>query len=228
LIASLLAVGFLLGLKHALDADHVAAVAQLAARSASIRQTIRVAGAWGLGHAATLLGFGAIVVVLGATIPESVARYLEACVGVMLIVLGLGVMRRLRRERIHVHAHAHGEADPHIHLHQHVADVAEHDHPHGKALVRKGLLVGSIHGLAGTAGLVLLAVPTMKSGPGALLYLVIFGAGTVIGMMVFSVLLSVPLSLSMKRMRWAAAGVELTLGVANVALGCWIAVHSLA
>jgi len=227
MVVSLLALGFLLGLKHALDADHVAAVASLAARSTSLRQTFRVAAAWGLGHASTLFVFGAGVVLMGATIPDAVARLLESLVGVMLVVLGVQVFRRLRRERIHVHAHTHGDEAPHIHLHRHVADSAEHEHPHGAGLARRGLIIGGVHGLAGTAGLVLLAVPTMESGAGALVYLALFGAGTVLGMLVFSLLLSVPLTLSVSRLRGVTVGVEGVLGAVNVILGGWIAYHSL-
>jgi High-affinity nickel-transport protein len=226
MLLSLLALGFLLGLKHALEADHVAAVAQLAARSASWRQTARVAGAWGVGHAGVLVLFGSIVVLLGTQIPERVASGLEAGVGVMLIVLGVGVVRRLRRERIHLHMHRHGEGPAHLHLHQHPGALDEHEHAHG--LMRRGLLIGSIHGLAGTAALVLLAVPTMSSGTGSLLYLVTFGAGTVAGMVLFSLALSIPLTFSLKRVRHAAIVVEVTLAVANVALGGWIVASSLA
>jgi cytochrome c biogenesis protein CcdA len=227
MLVSLLALGFLLGLKHALDGDHVAAVAQLAARSASWRQTLRLAAAWGVGHAGTLVLFGAAIVLLGATIPDGVARVLEALVGAMLVYLGANVFLRLRRERIHVHAHRHADEPPHIHLHQHAASLAEHSHPHGANVLTRGLVVGSVHGLAGTAGLVLVAVPTMKSGAGALAYLVVFGAGTVLGMIVFSLLLSVPLTLSLGRLRRSAVFLEGALGVANVILGGWIAYHSL-
>lgn len=228
MLPSLLALGFVLGLRHALDADHVAAVASLASRKATLRDTLRVSGAWGIGHAATLLVFGGALVLVGTTLPESVARVLEAAVGVMLVVLGVGVLRRLRHRKIHFHAHAHdGAPTPHVHLHAHGraghAHPHAHDHAHGRAL-----LVGCVHGLAGTAGLVLLAVPAMQSGAGALLYLAVFGAGTVAGMMLFAAAISVPLRFGAQRMRRTTLALQLALGLLNVGLGVWIAADSLA
>src|SRR5690242_17296010 len=101
----LLTLGFLLGLRHALEADHVAAVASLATRSSSLRNTMRIAAAWGVGHTATLVFFGSILIALGASLPAGAGRALEGVVGGMLVVLGADVLRRLYRRRIHLHAH---------------------------------------------------------------------------------------------------------------------------
>jgi sulfite exporter TauE/SafE len=227
MLVSLLAVGFVLGVKHALDADHVAAVATLAARRASLGQTARVAAAWGVGHASVLLAFGAALVLLDARLPEPVAHLLEAAVGVMLIVLGLGVARRVHRRHLHVHVHQHDEGARHLHLHAHDRDRSRHDHPHSPGLGSRAMLIGCVHGLAGTAGLVLLAVPAAQSGPRALAYLVVFGLGTVLGMIGFSLLISVPLAWTGRRMARAAHAVDALLGAANLALGVWIAVASI-
>lgn len=228
-LLSLLALGFVLGLRHALDADHIAAVASLAARKATLRDTLRVSGAWGLGHAATLVLFGGALVLVGTSLPESVARVLEAAVGVMLVILGVDVLRRLRQKQIHFHAHAHpGAAARHVHLHTHARGGHPHPHPHAHDHAHgRALLVGCVHGLAGTAGLVLLAVPAMQSGAGALLYLVVFGAGTIVGMMLFSLAISVPLRFSARRLRRTTIALQLALGLLNLALGAWIAADSL-
>jgi cytochrome c biogenesis protein CcdA len=228
MLVSLLLFGFLLGLKHALDADHIAAMASLATRSPGIRSTLRLAGAWGVGHASILVLFGTVLVLLGATLPDQVARWLEAAVGVMLVLLGLGVLRRVRGKEIHAHAHEHDGDVTHAHLHIHEEGRPGHRHGHAGALVPKALLIGCVHGLAGTAGLVLLAVPTMESGGRALAYLVVFGAGTVLGMLLFSLLISVPLTMSVRRLRWMAGALEVVVGAANVLLGVWITVQSLA
>jgi ABC-type nickel/cobalt efflux system permease component RcnA len=227
MLVSLLALGFLLGLKHALEADHIAAVTSLVTRSASLRETIRVSGAWGIGHAATMIVFGTVLILLGATLPKSVALALEAAVGIMLVVLGVDVLRRLSRKQIHLHAHAHGHGVSHIHVHMHEREPSRHEHAHAAALWPRALIVGCMHGLAGTAGLVLLALPTMKSGVSALGYLFVFGTGTVFGMILFSLAISVPLAMSVKRLRWAAYTLEALVGTANVILGGWIAVRSL-
>ena len=227
MLLSLLALGFLLGLRHALDADHVAAMASLATRSPGIRSTLRVAGAWGVGHASILVVFGTVMVLLGATLPDDVARWLEAGVGVMLVLLGVGVLRRIRRVEIHAHVHQHEDVR-HAHLHIHEEGRAAHAHGHARSLASRALLIGCVHGLAGTAGLVLLAVPTMQSGGRALAYLVVFGAGTVLGMMLFSLLISVPLTMSVRRLRWMATGLEAVVGTVNVLIGAWILYRSLA
>ncbi len=210
MLISLLALGFLLGLKHALDADHIAALTSLATRSRGLRATMRVAGAWGVGHATILVIFGTVLVLLGATLPQQISSWLEAAVGVMLIVLGVGVLRRLRGK------HIHEEGRP------------EHVHGHARGLVPRALLIGCVHGLAGTAGLVLLAVPAMESGSRAIAYLVVFGAGTIAGMMLFSLVISVPLALSVKRLRWMAGALEAVVGAVNILLGAWITFQSLA
>jgi len=228
MLISLLALGFLLGLKHALEADHVAAVTSLVTRSASLRETIRVSGAWGLGHAATMIVFGTILILLGATLPDRVVHGLEAVVGIMLVVLGVDVLRRLVQRRIHVHDHSHEHGVRHVHVHMHQRHVSRHEHAHAAVLWPRALIVGCIHGLAGTAGLILLALPTMSSGASAVGYLVVFGVGTVAGMILFSLVISVPLAMSVQRLRWAAYGLEGMVGIANVVLGIWIAVQSLA
>ena len=231
---SLLALGFLLGLKHALEADHVAAVASLATRAGSLRETLRVSGAWGVGHASTLFVFGAVLVLLGVTVAAPVAHALEGLVGVMLVVLGVAVLRRLRRARVHAHVHRHGDAAPHLHLHLHLhahagetAGEHTHDHAHGRAFVPRALLVGCVHGLAGTAGLVLLAGAAMDSTARTLAYLGLFGLGTVAGMMLFSVAISVPLVATAGRLRRAGLALDAVLGTANLGLGAWIAARSL-
>jgi len=228
MLTSLLVLGFLLGLKHALEADHVAAVTSLVTRSASLRETLRVSGAWGIGHAATMIVFGTILILLGATLPDRVVHALEGVVGIMLIVLGIDVLRRLVKRKIHVHDHTHDHGVRHVHVHMHWHDrqVSRHDHAHAAVLWPRALVVGCVHGLAGTAGLILLALPTVSSGASAVLYLVVFGVGTVAGMILFSLVISVPLAMSVRRLRWAAYGLEGMVGLANVVLGIWIAVQS--
>jgi sulfite exporter TauE/SafE len=227
MLISLLLVGLLLGLRHALEADHIAAVASLAARATSWRETLRVSAAWGIGHAGTLVIFGAALVLLGANLPHAVATVFEAAVGVMLVILGIDVLRRLRRRKIHFHVHSHGHGVQHVHLHVHEhAGGARHDHPHPRGFAPRALLIGCVHGLAGTAGLVLLAVPSMQSGTLAVVYLVVFGAGTIVGMIGFSLLISVPLMITARRMRRVTVALQALLGSANIALGAWIAFHS--
>lgn len=221
MMGSLLALGLLLGLKHALEADHVSTVATLAERSSSTRQTAGVAAAWGLGHATTLVVLGTALVALGATLPPAVARALEVAVGLILLALGADVLRRLVRGRIHVHVHEHGGAR-HLHAHAHSRagdDVHEHAHP--APLWRRSLLIGGVHGLAGSAAVTVLALPS-GSAPRALLSLLAFGCGSVAGMVALSLVVAVPFRVSLRQRGWLAVAVQGSLAAIDLGLGAWI------
>jgi ABC-type nickel/cobalt efflux system permease component RcnA len=231
-MTALLLFGFLLGVRHALDADHVAAVASLATRSSSVVNTMRVAAAWGLGHTAALLVFGSLLLGLDASLPRGAGRMLEAAVGVMLIMLGADVLRRWRRKRIHVHAHRHDDGNHHVHVHAHEEEAAHdrthHRHEHVSGLLPRALVVGSVHGMAGTAGLTLLSLQASLHSLGwALVYLALFGVGSILGMVLFSLLISLPLRMSARYLDWAAGGLEALLGAVTVALGCWVALEAI-
>lgn len=220
LLFSLLLLGLLLGFKHALEADHVSTVATLASRSASTKDTLGVAAAWGLGHAAALAAAGSILIALGATLPDRMQRWLEAVVGAILVALGAGVLQRVREKRLHLHAHQHG-AERHLHFHSH-AEEAGHEHPHRAPLRRRSLLIGGLHGLAGTGAISLLALPATGSPLKALLYLLVFGVGSVFGMVALSLAVSLPLRLSARRLGRIGLALEGLLGVADVAIGGFI------
>jgi sulfite exporter TauE/SafE len=228
-ILALLSFGFLLGLRHALDADHVAAIAALATRTRSAREAAKLGGLWGAGHAVALLGFGAILIAVGASVPPRVAHALELLVGVVLIALGLDVLRRARRRGIHVHVHEHedGVRHLHVHAHEHAAphDHAAHDHDHVRGLGPRALAVGGLHGLAGTAALVLLSVEAIPSRAAALAYLLVFGAGSIIGMAAFSAAISLPLRGGGRRVEHAHRGLEVAYGLFATGLGLWITLH---
>ena len=159
---TLLLVGLLLGMKHALDADHVAAVAALATRSTSFKDTVRQGVVWGAGHTLTLLAFAGVVLATDANIPKGTADALEFAVGVMLVLLGLDVLRRAYRQKTHFHVHRHAGGVVHFHAHSHADDptphgTGHHHHPHAKAFPLRALAVGMMHGMAGSAALLLLA-----------------------------------------------------------------------
>jgi sulfite exporter TauE/SafE len=225
LLGSLLALGLLLGLKHALEADHVSTVATLASRSASTRQTLGVAAAWGLGHAASLALLGTALAVLGATLPERVARILELAVGLILVALGIGVLRRLMGKSIHVHVHEH-DGLRHLHAHAHEAAAAGHpaghDHVHVPLPWRRSLAIGGVHGLAGTAAITVLALPVARSVAQALLYLTVFGIGSMLGMLALSFVVSLPFSAAGRHLGRIGVGLQALLGAADLAIGAWV------
>ncbi len=152
---SLLGLGFLIGMRHALDADHLAAVATLATRQGSIRATMKHGAVWGLGHTTTLFIFGSLVIWMDTRVSDQLAHYLEMAVGLMLIVLGVDVLRRVVRERWHYHTHRHQDSAPHFHAHSHAGEgqhlESGHDHSHDARFPFRTLLIGFMHGLAGSA-----------------------------------------------------------------------------
>ena len=192
MVATVAGVGFVLGLRHALDPDHVVAVTTLASQKIGLRRTSLVGAFWGLGHALSLGAAGGLILALRLTVPPAVSHALEALVAVMLIVLGTLALRRARRWKLHAHPHEHDGAT-HVHFHAHRREEAPpvHVHPHPLQGGLRPFLVGLVHGLAGSAGLALLALtaaPTLRAG---LAYLAIFGLGSIAGMLLLSALLSV-------------------------------------
>jgi cytochrome c biogenesis protein CcdA len=232
MFASLLTLGFLLGVRHALEADHVAAVASLATRARSARDSARLAALWGAGHALMLLLVGGAVVALGAVLPDGLARLLEAAAGALLAALGLDVLRRLRGQRVHFHLHRHDDGVRHVHAHSHAGesagshDARAHEHEHPRGLFLRALLVGSVHGMAGSAALVVLSLQAVSSTPRALAYMAVFGLGSILGMVLFSLAVALPLSLRAGHLGRLARGLEAVLGVVSVALGLAIVVRA--
>lgn len=232
MIGTFLLVGFLLGVRHALDPDHIAAVASLATRSVRTRENVKLAALWGLGHAGVLLGVGALAIGLGITLSDPLPRLFEGIVGLMLIALGADVLRH-RRNRVHAHAHRHADGTLHVHFHAHSpAERAHHgeEHPrheHRHVSASRALLVGGVHGLAGSAALLLLALPGASSAGEALGCLVAFGVGSVLGMMLFSFAISLPLRFSSRHFAPLSRWAEGVLGTATVALGGFILLAAL-
>jgi ABC-type nickel/cobalt efflux system permease component RcnA len=216
-------------MRHALEADHVAAVASLATRSRRVKETTRLGIAWGMGHTLTLFVIGSAVLLMDNLVPETVARSLELAVGVMLIVLGVDVIRRLIRDGIHFHVHQHdGQRHVHAHGHSHerkapvIHDMDAHRHTHRQPIPWRALFVGLIHGMAGSAALVLLALSTIHSLWQGMLYIALFGFGSIVGMAVLSVIIALPLRFTADRVAWFYKGLTATIGVLTLVLGASI------
>jgi ABC-type nickel/cobalt efflux system permease component RcnA len=226
------ALGFLYGLRHALDADHVAAVAALATRARSARQMLRLGLAWGGGHAVTLFAVCALVLGLDLGFTDEVAHGLELLVGVMLIALGLDVVRRVRRERMHAHAHRHGADTTHLHLHTHAGEAAHaesrHGHDHPATLPGRAAAIGLMHGLAGSAGLLLLSAGAMESVAVGLVYIALFGLGSMLGMAALSLTIALPLRYTARFATWGYNGIHAVIGVGTAALGAVVVARNAA
>lgn len=220
---AVLSLGFLLGIKHATEADHLAAVSTMVAERKNIWSSAMVGGLWGLGHTISLFLAGIFVLVLNFQITELAARWLEFTVGIMLTLLGLNVLRKLLKGgHLHFHAHKHGE-NVHAHPHLHERAVPEHTETHqapGKS--PRAILIGMVHGLAGSSALMLIVIPTIADKTVGLLYIVIFGIGSIGGMVLMSFLVGLPFHLTASRFNRFNRILQTTAGVVSITLGLWI------
>jgi hypothetical protein len=222
----ILGLGFLLGMQHALEADHIAAVSSIAVRRTHVGDIVKHGLTWGLGHTLTLFVFAGAAIVLGQAIPEHFARPIETAVGIMLIGLGAHVLWRLWRDRVHFHKHGHGDGTVHIHAHSHAQNPAGATVPHASAVHEHGhgfrwrtLLVGLMHGMAGSAALLVLTVSQASSPAAGLAYVALFGIGSMIGMGALSTVIAVPLAVSARWLTWANSGLQGAVGMVTVAIG---------
>ena len=220
---AILGLGFVLGLRHALDVDHLAAVSTLVSQRGGLWRSSLIGAVWGLGHTAALLAAGVAVIALHAEIPPGMAQVLELGVAAMLVGLGLNLLWTLwRGGTLHLHAHDHG-GHHHVHPHRHAAGETPSDAQHHRVQVRRPFLVGLVHGLAGSAALMLAVLATIPSPTVALAYILVFGAGSVGGMMVMSTLLGLPLALASERFVRAELALRAVAGLGSVAIGLVLA-----
>src|SRR4051794_19641967 len=185
----ILGLGFLLGMQHALEADHIAAVSSIAARRSRLSDIVKHGLTWGLGHTVTLFIFAGAAILLGRAIPEGIARPIETAVGLMLVGLGAHVLWRLWRDRVHFHKHGHDDGTIHFHAHSHAGEILPHArdaHAHEHGFRWRTLLVGLMHGMAGSAALLVLTVSQASSPAVGLGYVALFGVGSMVGMGVLS------------------------------------------
>jgi len=215
-----LGVGFLLGLRHALDADHLAAVSTVLAERPSVRASGLVGFWWGVGHTLTLMLVGAVVLVSGIHISEPFALLAESAVGLLLVVLGGTLAMKLFRERWHLHSHVH-DGEPHMHLHSH-RRREDHAHPHWARQSLRPLLIGMAHGVAGSAALMLVIVSSTSGIGQGLLYIAVFGIGSIGGMLAIGLTLSVPVIYSRAIGQRAFFAVQGVASLGSVGLGLWM------
>ena len=219
---AILGLGFLLGMQHALEADHIAAVSSIAARSSDVGDIVKHGLTWGLGHTLTLFVFAGVALLLGHAIPERLARPLETAVGIMLVGLGAHVLWRLWRDRVHFHRHSHHDGTAHFHAHSHSGETAPHvrsAHSHAHGFRWRTLLVGLMHGMAGSAALLVLAVAQAPSPAVGLGYVALFAVGSMIGMGALSTVIAVPIAISARWLTWANRGLQAAVGVVTIAIG---------
>lgn len=251
--------GFLLGMMHATDADHVVAITTIVSRQRSIKSAASIGVLWGLGHTLTVLLVGGAIILFSLVIPPRVGLAMEFGVSLMLILLGVlaltGVSRWARArlllgpdgsfathahdgaELAHLHTHVHGD---YVHSHVHGHDGTGHGHSESatpqawldRHLSRlsayqaiRPLAIGVVHGLAGSAAIALLVLAQIREPLLALAYLLLFGVGTVAGMMLITSAIAVPFAYSLKRVPYLNVWLRLAAGVVSLALGLYLAYH---
>ena len=219
-IWAIVGLGFVLGLRHALDADHVIAVSTIVADTQSLLKAASIGALWGVGHTLTLSLVGLLILFGKVSIPESWSHIAELFVGLMLVYLGFTTLLKLRRERLHAHHHRHGSLE-HTHFHSH-SQSQVHDHSHPGRISWKPLYVGMIHGLAGSAALLLLVLSSIRSPWYGLFYIMLFGMGSIVGMILISLALGLPLVWTARSLERGYHNIGLVAGVASVILGAWL------
>ena len=229
-VFAVLTFGFLLGLKHATDADHVVAVANTVGKERNIWQSIWLGASWGAGHSVPLLILGAVILIIRDVALqryETVAPYLEIGVGIMLIYLGISAAWNVLRGKLHMHQHDHG-AGSHIHVHASHQSSESHRRAKplhnsffflGKPVFRaKSFAIGIVHGLAGSAAVMVALLPTIDSTLKGLGYIALFSIGTMLSMAALTIILALPFKISAARQTLNRA-ITLTAGALSIAVG---------
>ncbi|HET7296587.1 MAG TPA: hypothetical protein VFI66_05555 [Gemmatimonadales bacterium] len=220
-LVALVGLGLLLGFRHAFEPDHLAAVSTLATRQGRLLDACRLGLAWALGHTASVGVVVGAIILFGLRLPDRLWPAADFLVGLLLVGLGGSVILRYARGRWHLHVHSHA-AGPHLHLHSH-ARAPAHDHAHPQVDARRSLGFGLLHGLAGSATIMVLLVAAAPTRAAQIAYFAAFAVGTVVGMLLVSFSLAGLVRLASERgARWATA-LHVGSAVASVVVGLALA-----
>ncbi len=216
-LPSILLIGFLLGVRHATDPDHVVAVTTLVAREKTLRTAAPIGVVWGLGHTATIVVVGGAIVVFGVVIPPRLGLTMELSVGVMLILLGgLNLAAAVRQRKARAQGADHESVDP---------ALARLDRRFARSSayrLARPPVTGIVHGLAGSAAVALLVVGTIRDPAWAIIYLAVFGVGTIAGMCLITTAMAMPFAYAAPRFARLHSGLGLASGIVSVAFGLFV------
>jgi high-affinity nickel permease len=235
---SIVLLGLVLGMRHATDPDHVIAVTTIVARQRRVGAAALIGVLWGIGHTLTMVAVGGAIIVFGVVIPPRLGLTMELSVALMLILLGLlnvaGIMRWITAiaTPVHVHPHRHGD-----YAHSHGHTPAAHGHAEDDTAIARldrrlgglglyqmlrPLVVGVVHGLAGSAAVALLVLATIPDPWWGIAYLVVFGAGTIAGMMLITAATALPFTYTVSRFAAVNRHLVLASGVASIGFGLFL------
>lgn len=243
-LLSIIALGFFLGMRHATDPDHVIAVTTIVTRQRSVLKSAAIGAFWGVGHTLTIFAVGTAIILFDLVIPPRVGLSMELSVGLMLIILGVMNVVSFRRSLpdagieahagssiIHSHVHSHGD---HVHSHPHMHGPGAHSHSVawldrilGKTSVYqplRPLLIGIVHGLAGSAAVALLVLTTIRNSRWAIAYLLVFGVGTIAGMMLITMSIASTFRLAGHSLKFSRR-LAMASGLLSLAFGLIVAYH---
>jgi ABC-type nickel/cobalt efflux system permease component RcnA len=229
-LLAVLTIGLVFGLKHATEVDHVVAITTIVSRHKNVFRSALVGALWGAGHTASLLVVGVLVLSLRIAIPERVSGWLEFGVALMIIALGMSALWRAMRtsSEVHLHQHSHdGLSHTHVHFHEPESKhnpSARAAHSHAVSRIGwKPVLVGMMHGLAGSGALTLLVLTQISSSLIGFLYLATFGLGSIVGMLVMSGLIGLPFAFTSGKLTHVHHGLQTLAAVLSICFGIWYA-----
>lgn len=227
---AVLGIGLVFGLKHATEVDHVIAVSTIVSQHRNVFHSALVGGLWGIGHTVSLLVIAVVVLSLRIAIPEQVSGWLELGVAIMIICLGISAFRRALRKNaeVHVHEHKHdGLSHTHVHFHE---DETKHEpaahSQHSHVVSRLGwkpVLIGMMHGLAGSGALTLLVLTQISSSWLGFFYVATFGFGSIAGMLLMSGIIGLPFALASRKLTHLHQGIQTLAAVLSICFGIWYA-----
>jgi ABC-type nickel/cobalt efflux system permease component RcnA len=213
-------IGFILGLRHAFDADHFVAVSTIASRTGNLLKAASAGIYWGIGHTLTLFIVGMLFISFKATVPETLALSMELLVGIMLVVLGWTTFKSFQKKKVHFHIHQHDQGVSHVHFHSHEKEE-KHKHSHIEKPERKSFFIGMVHGLAGSGALVLLTISSLSTLTEAGLYILLFGVGTIVGMFIFATLIGLPFVILSKHSIKTERNLGMLAGMVSILFGLY-------
>lgn len=225
-MTGILLLGFLIGMQHAFEADHVAAVSSMVSSGSSVSRAVGHGLAWGLGHSLILGAFTGLMIGFGLSVSEEWSAIFELGVGLMLVVLGARVLLRLWREGGAWRAHSHSDGSSHIHF---VTDKSEHteqgpaEHEHRQKLPLGTISIGMVHGLAGSGSILMMSAVGLDTPSDAILYVLLFGIGSMIGMGILSAIIALPLHWTNKSLKSGNFAIQGIIGLIAIIIGITIA-----